>query len=259
MAKIGFKYIAWAQMATEPDNAVPTYNTGKVLGKAVSASLAITNAEGKLYADNTVAENISEFTSAQLTMEVDNIGLSDQAGLYGATYANDEIQFGTSDNAPYGGVGGYQVLSVNNVRKYRAWFFPKAKALVPDETDNTKTNSISFGTQPLNLDIQPPAFGAWRYVKEFTTEAAAKAYVDTKLGVAAWHEISVQLQGEAAGKTASPVGISYVAAAGTFVLNITGTPAALYDNGVESKASIAAGKYTLTNVTAAHKIAVIFS
>jgi phi13 family phage major tail protein len=258
MAKIGFKYLAWGKLATEPTASVPTYDTGKVLGKAVSSSLAITNAEGKLYADNTVAENISEFTSAMLTMEVDNISLSDQATMYGATYADDEIQFGASDNAPYGGVGGYQVLSVNNVRKYRAWFFPKAKALVPDETDNTKTNSISFGTQPLNLDIQPPAYGPWRYVKEFTTEAAAQAYIDTKLGVATWHKINVQVNGADAGEAATPVGVTYVANAGAFELTVTGTATALYDNGVESKLSIVAGKYTLSNVTAAHEIAVIF-
>lgn len=258
MAKIGFKYLAWGEMATEPAASIPTYSAGKVIGKAVSSGLAITNAEGKLYADNTIAENISEFSSAMLTMEVDNISLENQADLYGATYADNEIQFGATDNAPYGGVGGVQVLSVGNVRKYRAWFFPKVRAIVADESDNTKTNSISFGTQPLKLDIQPPTYGPWRYVKEFTTEAAAQAYVDTKLGVAVWHAIDVQVNGAGAGEGATPLGTTYVAAAGEFVLTIAGTVTALYDNGVESKASIVAGVYTLSNVAAAHKIAVIF-
>ena len=171
---------------------------------------------------------------------------------------NDEMQNGGADNAPYGGFGGVQVLSVNNVRKYRAYFFPKCRAIVPDESDNTKGASISFGTQPLQLNIAEPNSGKWRYIKEFTTEAAALAYVDTKLGVAQWHEIDVQVQGANASKYASPVGVSYVAAASSFVLNVTGAVVALYDNGVESKASIAAGKYTLSNVTAAHSIAVIF-
>lgn len=30
MAKIGFKYAAWAKVATEPAGALPTYNTGVV-------------------------------------------------------------------------------------------------------------------------------------------------------------------------------------------------------------------------------------
>ena len=258
MAKIGFKYLAWGKMATEPADAVPTYETGKVIGKAVSSSLAITNAEGTLYADDVIAEEISEFSSAMLTHEVDNISLADQADLYGATYADNEIQNGSTDNAPYGGIGGYQVLSVGGVKKYRAYFFPKGKAIVPDESDNTKTASISFGTQPLKIKISAPAYGSWRYLKEFTTEAAAKAYVDTKLGVAVWHEIDVQVNGAGVGEAATPLGVTYVANAGAFTLTITGTATALYDNGVDSKASIAGGAYALTNVTAAHKIAVIF-
>jgi hypothetical protein len=258
MAKIGFKYAAWAKVASEPVGALPTYNAGKVIGKAISSNLAISNAEGSLYADNVKVEDVSEFRSATLTMEVDNIALQNQADMYGADYVDGELQNGGADNAPYGGFGGVQVLSVQNVRKYRAYFFPKCKAIVPDESDNTKGASISFGTQPLQLNIAEPNSGKWRYIKEFTTEAAALAYVDTKLGVATWHEIDVQVQGATTGKAASPVGVSYVAAAGTFVLNITGTPTALYDNGVDSKASIDAGKYTLSDVTAAHSIAVIF-
>jgi hypothetical protein len=258
MAKIGFKYLAWGKMATEPTTAVPTYDPGKVLGKAISSNLAITNSEGTLYGDNEIAEDISEFSSAILSMETDNINLSDQAQLYGAAYIDDELQFGANDNAPYGGVGGVQGLSINNVRKFRSWFFPKAKAIVADETDNTKTNSISFGTQPLKMKISKPAFGLWRYIKEFTTEAAALAYIDTKLGVATWHKINVQVNGATTGEAATPVGVTYVAAAGTFELTITGTATALYDNGVDSVASIVAGKYTLSNVTAAHEIAVIF-
>jgi hypothetical protein len=108
------------------------------------------------------------------------------------------------------------------------------------------------------MKIMAPAYGPWYYVKEFTTEAAAKAYIDTKLGVATWYTVEVQVQGDGVGKAGAPVGVTYVANAGTFVLTVTGTATALYDNGVESKSSITGGKYTLSNVTAAHKIALIF-
>ena len=258
MAKLGLKYVAWAQMATEPAAAIPTYDPGLVLGKAVSANLAVTNIEGELYADDVLAEYKSEFQSAALTMEVDNIALANQAKLYGATYASDEMTHSLNDAAPYGGVGGYQVLQINNVKKFRAWFFPKAKASIPDWSGTTKGNSISFGTQPLSLKVMAPNYGPWYYVKEFTTEAAAQAYIDTKLGVAVWHEIAVQINGAGVGDSATPAGISYVANAGTFALTIAGTATALYDNGVDSVASISAGVYTIANVTAAHNIAVIF-
>lgn len=258
MATMGLKYMAWAQMATEPAAAIPTYSAGIALGKAVSVNVSMSNAEGELYADDMLAEYVSEFSSAELTAEVDNISLENQAKLYGATYASDEFKLSANDNAPLGGVGGYQVLMVGGVRKYRAWFYPKARASVPDWDGATKGNSISFGTQPIKMKIMAPIFGPWYYVKEFTTEAAAKAYIDTKLGVATWYAVDVQVQGATTGKSATPEGETSVASAGAFEIAITGTPTALYDNGADVKASIAGGKYTLSNVAADHKIAVIF-
>lgn len=258
MATIGLKYVAWGKMATEPNAAIPTYNTGVVVGKAVSANLAITNAEAELFADDMLAEYVSEFSSAALTMEVDNISLQNQAVLYGAAYNDGEMQISTDDTAPFGGVGGYQVLMVNGARKYRAWFFPKAKASVPDWTGTTKGSSVSFGTQPINLKIAAPNFGAWYYVKEFTTESAAKAYVDSKLNVAVAYNINVQVNGAGVGEGVDRIGFIAVSGGDAFALEITGTPTALYDNGVDNVGNISGGKYTLTNVAADHDIAIIF-
>lgn len=259
MASMGLKYLAWAAQASEPANAVPTYSAGKVIGKMVSANLAIESNEGELYADDMLAEYINEFKSAEFTAEVNNIPLADQATLYGATYASDEFKATYTDAPPFGAIGGIQVLLVNNVRKYRAWFFPKVRASLPDWDATTRGDSISFGTQPIKMKVLSPAYGPWYYLKEFTTEAAAQAYIDSKLGVATWYAIDVQVQNAGAGEAATPMGVTYVANAGTFALTITGTATALYDNGVDSVASIAAGVYTLSNVTAAHSIAVIFS
>ena len=258
MASIGLKYLAWAPIATEPTNAEPTCGIGRVLGKMISSNLAITNSEGKLFADDMLAEYISEFSSAEFTAETDNISLADQAAIYGARYEDDELRLTAGDNAPYGGYGGYQQLSVGNVRKFRAWLFAKGKASVPDETGATKGESVSFGNQPLKVTVSAPNFGPWKKVKEFTTEAAAKAYIDTALGVVAWHSIDVQVNGAGAGESAAPAGVTPVANAGSFELVITGTVTALYDNGVEVSASIAGGKYTLSNVVADHTISVIF-
>lgn len=255
---MGLKYMAWAEMATEPTSAVPTYSAGQVIGRAVSANLAVQNAEGELYADDMLSEYVTEFVSADFTAEVDNISLSNQATMYGATYASDEMQTNKTDDPPYGGIGGYQVVRVRGVRKYRAWFFPKVRAMMPDWDAATQGNSISFGTQPIQMKVMPPAYGPWYYVKEFATEAAAQAYIDTKLGVATWYEIDVQVNGASGSEAATPMGITYVAASGTFTLTITGTVTALYDNGVESSGSISGGAYTLSSMAAAHKIAVIF-
>lgn len=259
MASIGLKYVAWAQMATEPDNAVPTFGTGLVLGKAVSANLSITRAEAELYADDMLAEYVNEFSSGNLTMEVDNISLQNQATLYGATYSNGEMQVGTEDSAPYGGIGGYQVLMIHGVRKYRAWFFPKAKATMPDWTGTTKGSSISFGTQPIDMRIAAPAYGAWYRVKEFDSESAAKAWVDGLLGVTTSYTVNVMVQGaNGTTKVASPVGANAAAGGESFEIAITGTVVALYDNGTDKKSSVAGGKYTIASLAADHEVAIIF-
>lgn len=186
MAKMGLKYVAWNKMATETGTADPAYesNGAIVLGRMVSVNVAISNSEGELYADDMLAEYASEFSSADLTAEVDNISLENQAKLYGATYTTDgEFQANVNDNAPYGCVGGYQVLQISGTKKYRAWFYPKVKASMPDFDGTTKGNSISFGTQPMKMKVASPKHGPWYRAKEFDTEAAAKAYIDGLVGI----------------------------------------------------------------------------
>lgn len=257
MARIGFKYFCVAKMKTEPMNAEPTYEAGKQLGKAVSSNLSITNSEGELWADDQIAESMSEFASGTFTAEVDNIALADQAYMYGAKYVDGELQQSSEDNAPYMGVGGVQVILLNNVRKFRAWVLSKVKSKVPDEDNNTKTASVSFGTQPISCTVLQPNYGPWRRMKEFTTEAAAKAYVDTLLNVAAWHAIEVQAQGTGPNKSVDYTG-GYAADKSAFELTITGTPTKVYDNGQDVTSSLSGGKYTLASVEDDHKIAVIF-
>ena len=127
MARIGFKYFCGAKMKTEPMDAEPAYEAGKQLGKAVSSNLSITNSEGELWADDQIAESMSEFASGTFTAEVDNIALADQAYMYGAKYVDGELQQSSEDNAPYMGVGGVQVILLNNVRKFRAWVLSKSR------------------------------------------------------------------------------------------------------------------------------------
>ncbi|MEG1891367.1 MAG: hypothetical protein RR301_08115 [Clostridia bacterium] len=258
MADIGLKYMAGAKMLTEPENAMPTYDAGMVIGKMISTNLAVTNAEGELYADDQLAEYVSEFSSADFTAEVDNITLEKQAIMYGATYAEEELQHGAEDQAPNMGIGGVQQLRVGGVQKFRTWFFAKGKASIPDWKGTTKGSSISFGTQPIKMKITAPVFGKWYRVKQFDSYDAAKAHIDTLLHVAKWHSVNVHLNGAGIGENATPKGARAVASGADFVLTIIGTPMALYDNGVESKASISGGKYTLSAVTANHDIAVIY-
>lgn len=255
MATMGLKMFAWAKMATEPTDAIPTYEPGFVLGKAVSTNLTVTNAEGELYADDMLAEYVSEFVSAELTAETDNIDLPHQAMLYGATMVDDEMQHNANDNPPYGGFGGYQVLQVRGQKKYRTWLFTKARAAIPDWTGTTKGSSVSFATQPIRMRVMSPEFGPWYRVKEFANEADAKAYIETNLGVAKRYTVSVQAQGDG---TVTPSGGTTVAEGGSVELTFSETPTALYINGVEKSSSVMDNKYAMTSISEDQKVAVIF-
>lgn len=184
MAKIGLKVLMWGKIATEPANAAPTYSAPKTIAKMVSSNLTFTKATGEFYADDEVAERVDDIVSGEFTAEVDHISLEDQADMYGATVTEGEIVDSNSDTPPYGGVGGYQVLLKNGVKIYRAYFLPKVKASVPDDTGNTKTNSPSFGTQPVNMSVMFANDGNIRYRKDFDTETAALQYVTSKFTTA---------------------------------------------------------------------------
>lgn len=182
MAKIGFRYVRWGKIATEPANAAPTYDTAVTIGKAVSGNLQWTRATAEFYADDALAESIDEIVGGTYSMDVDNVSLSDQAAMTGATY---DSQSSTLTNkvgveAPYGGIGGVQVLMHNGVLKYRGYFFPKTKANAPDETYNTRSNSPSFGTEPLNFTLFADNTDRIRDIAEFSTFDDAKSFVDGK-------------------------------------------------------------------------------
>lgn len=186
MAKMGLKVCGWAKMKTEPDDAVPTYEAGKIIGKMVSLNATIKNAEGELYADDKLAEYLSEFDSGDLSMETDNIGLEDQADLYGATYTEETktLAMKPNDTPPYGQFAGYRVLMINGAKTFRAFRYVKVRCQIPDVTDNTRGNSISFGTQPIKGKIMAPNFGAWYEEIDCESDAAALTQVKTWLGVA---------------------------------------------------------------------------
>lgn len=258
MGKIGMDYWAIAPIATESTTALPTYSTGMELGEAVKADVKISNSEGQLYANDKLCEEISEFSSASIEGEVDDITLAKQSVIYGATLENDELGFGQDDTPPYCGTGYTQYLSKGGVKTFRTFFYPKVKAKLPDDSAATKGQNISIGTAPVKLTVFAPSFGKWRYLKNHTTREAAKAYLAAKLSVGSWYPVNVQVQGAGTGKSATPGGTTMIASGGTFTLTITGTPTNLFDNGVDETASISSGAYVLSNLVAQHDIAVIF-
>ncbi len=255
MAKFGARHPVFAPFASEPEAALPTYGTGAVVGRLVAANLTVNLASGELWADDVLAEQMSEFASGTIPMETDDIVDSVAGMIYGALVAGGEVVYNKDDTPPYGGLAYYKVLMRNGARFYKGCFYPKVRAALGNDNAQTRGSSITFTTETTTFTIFAPNTGDWRYTETFSDEASARAWCRSKLGMTTAYEINVATSG--AGST-NKTGYNVVETGGNFAITITGTVEKLYDNGVDETADIVTGVYTLSNVTTDHDIAVIF-
>jgi phi13 family phage major tail protein len=185
MAKIGLKGIRFAEL-TETE----TYGTPQSAGKAVSASVSVNNNDAKLYADDALAESDTTFSSAGVSLTVDDDNNVVLAKLLGHTISGQtgEIVRNANDTAPYFGLGRIITKVVNNVRQYKVEFLCKVKFGEPSQEENTKGDSVEFGTTTIEGTASVLSTGVWSKSETFATEQLATAYLDACFGVEAENE-----------------------------------------------------------------------
>ena len=180
MAKIGLSSLYYSKL-TEASNGSPSYDGAKTLGKAVSASVSITNNSATLYADNVLAESDTSFQSGTITLGVDEDGDTVFADLLGHTITTGTgggvVTKSTDDVAPYVAVGRVITKMVSGVYYYKAEVLLKVKFGEPSQDDTTKGESIEFSTPEIEGTIATLADGNWCKTKTFTTKANALAYI----------------------------------------------------------------------------------
>ncbi len=183
MALFGANYIKFNRIKEQPENALPVYDEkGPVqLGRLVKADLAVTMASGKLYADDELAESLDEFSSGALAVETDDMEDSVAAEVYGCEVTEKEVHYKYGDTPPEGGVAYYKVLVRKGVRSFKGFFYPRAKAVLGNDTAQTRGDSITFNTASTSFTIFTCNSGDWRITHECATEAEARAWVDEKL------------------------------------------------------------------------------
>ncbi len=172
MAKIGLRY--------------PVYKTATsqgVIAKAIKADIAIKSNDVKLYADDALAETDKGFQSGTITLGVDNLSDIMQSDVLGHTASNGEVTAGGADVAPYTGIGFFGVKRVSGVDKYRAVWLRKVQFAEPDDTNETKGDTIVFSTPVLVGEIMLDDTGNWKDEKTFDTAAEAIVYLQAKSGV----------------------------------------------------------------------------
>ena len=200
MAKIGLTNFYWSKL-TEALDGTPTYDGAKSFGKAVSASVSISNNSATLYADDSLAESDTSFQNGTVTLGVDD----DRETTFAAVLGHDIDESGkvirnVNDIAPYVALGRILVKMVSNVRLYKVEILYKVKFSEPSQDDNTKGESVEFSTPTIEGQIAALANGQWSESKTFATKAEAVAYI---LGVFAAAGSTFRINYDANGGTGS--------------------------------------------------------
>lgn len=187
MAQFGAKRPIFNPIDEQPESTLPKYKDAAptVVGKLVKADLSVTLASGKLFADDGLAESVDEFASGSIAMETDDMEDAVASKLYGATVSNNEVHYKAGDTAPEGGLAYYKVLMRKGVKVYKGFFYPRVKAVLGNDTAQTKGDSITFGTSATTFNVFRCNSDDWRITEEFETEAECVAWCDEKLTPAA--------------------------------------------------------------------------
>lgn len=184
MAKIGLNNFRYG-MLNESSAGVATYGAAKTPGKAITCSVSITSNDAKLYADDVLQESDKSFSNGTVTIGIDRADYQTQADLLGHTYtAQDGLKRNSNDIAPYVGLGRIVTEMINGAYSYRVEFINKVKFSEPGQENNTKGESVEFGTVSLEGTISQLASGQWSISKEFTTKEAALTYLEGLFGTA---------------------------------------------------------------------------
>lgn len=186
MAQIGLTNL-WYGILTEGADGTPSYGGAKSFGKAVSAKVAPSNNDAKLYADDALAESDSSFSSAKVTLGVADDDLTIFAEILGHKLSQPDgvMTRNVNDAAPYVGLGRVVTKLVNGKRVYKGEFLYKVKFSEPSQEDETKGESVDFKTPEIEGTASALANGDWSDSGVFDTKDAAVNWVKGKLAAKA--------------------------------------------------------------------------
>lgn len=181
MAQIGLEYLICAPL-TETQNTVE-YQNRMVMSYAIKADISIEINEGTLYGDNRIIENVKEFKSGKVSLNGDHLSYEVLSLILGHTLETltpngQKLTAKGDDDGAYVGIGFYATTLKDNVRKYRAIWLRKVKFGIPNESLETKGDSINFQTPTIEGTILTDILGIWKEETTFETEAQAKAWLD---------------------------------------------------------------------------------
>lgn len=159
MATIGLRDLYIAKITKTGDT--ESFGTPERLAKAIKAEISVEVAEGTLYADDAVAETVKEFTKGNIKLSVNDLDQEKVASLLGQTIDDNKVIYaGDTDEPPYVALGFRAKKSSGG--KYRYIWLYKVKFKIPNESFETKGDSINFITPELEGEFIKRDDGKWK-------------------------------------------------------------------------------------------------
>lgn len=190
MARVGLKYAVFAPITSRPAKSRPVYGTGVVIGKLISADFEVNTVEGKLYADDVLAEYQSQVTDGTISLGIDDFSSDAQVVILGNKVVTEGgkkiLKKGALNEAPHGGCGFVKTKVKNGKRSYIARWLLDTVFHEPGESSETKGDSINFQTSEVEGTFIPvEGYGDDDYVEEveFTTYEEAEAWLNTQANI----------------------------------------------------------------------------
>ena len=188
MAKIGLNNFRYA-IATIASDGTVTYGVAKQPAKAISCKVDVSNSSATLYADDALRESDTSFTGGTVTIGIDDDDTQTLADFLGHKLDGAELVRNIDDYAPYVGFGRVIVKMVGGVKSYKVEFLSLVKFSEPSQEDNTKGESLEFGTYELEGTIVAPENGVWSKTRTFTTKSDAIHYLEGLMNTSSHTEI----------------------------------------------------------------------
>jgi phi13 family phage major tail protein len=184
------------------NNGTVTYTGATKAGDAMAVNLEMRNAEGRLYAESTLAEYMRKAVGGTISMGVKFLSDAVQTLLFGASAKSRSITYqvgttqvtesvtgvayGANTTANYVGVACYSPCMRDGVQKYLCLFIPKTMFGPPTMTLQTCGENITFQTPTTSGEFLASDATDKELFEMVTvdSEAAAKAWVDAVFAAA---------------------------------------------------------------------------
>lgn len=171
-------------------NGTITYTDAQAMGDAMTANLEMRFAEGRLYAESTLAEYMRKATGGTISVGVKYIKNAAQKLMFGSTEKTRSVTvsgsstsvtglvLGAKSTGSYVGIAFYAPDMVDGVEKYTCVFARKALFGPPSMTLQTAGESIQFNT--------PVTSGEFLANDSSTQDMLEVAICDSEAAAIAW-------------------------------------------------------------------------